>query len=214
MRKKGGVDTETIEAGQVEVDPFAPTAANRVRAATLRVRLRSGKVLDEADAVWLAQYEDARADVKESRQQARGASRAHKVSFTEEEQEAASEGDTAGAAVAAGFMAREEGRRLDSLVSVGMTAMKAAFDMSMQVCGQMAARNLQLERAHVHMMEAYREHFLGRVEAEAENEILRKAKEMAENEDKDGLTQLAEQLLPLIMPQLTGAGPDDVVPKK
>jgi len=37
---------------------------------------------------------------------------------------------------------------------------------------------------------------------------------MAENEDKDGLTQLAEQLLPLIMPQLTGAGPDDVVPKK
>ena len=191
-----------------EVERFAGTPANKTRASKLRAKL-GVETLDEDDAEWLAGYESERARVAEEKRSrgARAASRTRRTSYEEEEHEAVGEGEAASMAVAAGFQAREEGRRLDSLVGVGMTALKTAFDMSMTVCRQMADRNLQLERAHVDMMAAYRQHFLGRVEAEVENINLQNALDKAESGDKDGLAQIAEMLLPLIMPKLEGAGP-------
>jgi hypothetical protein len=185
-----------FEATEVPVDPFSSTPANRARAHKLRLQMRANMGLDEADSTWLAGYEEQRAATSEGI--SRGASRGRKVSYTEEEHEAAGEVDAA-AAAAAGAMVREEGRRLDSMIGVSMTAMQKAFDMSMKMCQMMSDRNRELETAHVSMMEAYRSHFLGRVEAEAELEVMKRT---AEEGDKDSLSSLAEMLLPYILPAL------------
>jgi hypothetical protein len=198
---------DAIEVEAREVDPYAPSPANRARAAKLRIRQRADGVLPEDDAVWLAGYEDARGVASEARQ-ARGASRAHKVSYTEESAEAASEGDTSGADVqamqAAGTMAREEGRRYDSLIGVSITAMARVAEMYDKMMTHILVRNNQLETAHIGMMNAYRENFLSRVEAEADLATLQRE---AENGDKDSISQLADMLLPILLPKLEGAGP-------
>jgi hypothetical protein len=207
MAKKPLPPDEVVQAQEVDVDAFASTPANRARAHKLRLQMRANGMLAEADATWLADYEEQRARVQLD-QRNRGASRARKVSYTEEEQEAAGEGsaaDSAASAAAMGTMVREEGRRYDSLIGVGITALRTAVDVYGKMCAHMMQRNHDLERAHIDMMEAYREHFLGRVEAEAELEVVRR---QAEEGDKDGLSKLAEQLLPFIAPQLLGAGPE------
>ena len=198
---KKAPDPPIIEATEVFENPFAATPSNRARAHRLRLQMRANMgVLDEADATWLAGYEEERAAASDG--MPRGASRGRRVSYTEEEHEAAGEGDSAAAAAAAGAMVREDGRRLDSMLGVSMTAMQKAFEMSMRMCQMMACRNRELEEAHVSMMEAYRSHFLGRVEAEAELEVIKRT---VEEGDKDGLEKVAEMLLPYILPSLTAS---------
>jgi hypothetical protein len=206
-KKRSSEDPQqTIEAEEIHPDAFASTPANRARAHKLRLKMRANGCLDEADSTWLAGYEEARAEVSEGMRAPRGASRARRVSYTEEEEEAASEGDTSGATyLAAGEIARQEGRRLDSMIGVSITAMARVSEMYEKMMGHLITRNHQLENAHIGMMNAYREHFLGRVEAEAELEVLKRA----EDGDKDALTSLAEQLLPVLLQQMPGAGPDD-----
>jgi hypothetical protein len=161
-------------------------------------------MLPAEDAAWLADYEEERGRVQD-----RGASRSHKVAYTEESAEAVGTGPAAEMA-AAGMMSREEGRRYDSLIAVGITALRTATDTYEKMCGQLLQRNQQLEEAHVEMMRAYRMTVLARVKSDAEAEagkIIREAEEKAEAtaEDADPITKLAGELLPSLLPLLTDA---------
>ena len=88
----------------------------------MRLALKHGQMLTPEEAAWLADYDNARQVAADAREGSSvGASRAHKVSFTEETREAVGEGSSAVAEVAAaGAMVREEGRRYDSLIAVGI----------------------------------------------------------------------------------------------
>jgi hypothetical protein len=197
---------EPILDDEIEgAEPAKP--ADRVRAAKLRAKLRGGLVLNAIDAAWLADYEstrESRADVRASV----GASRARRTTFTEEEQEAIGEGDAGAAAAAAGFMVREEGRRLDSLVSVGITALKEACEIQKGMVKLLLERNRDLESAHVSMMLASGKQYVRGVEAEAEITRMKVLAGHEEEEEKqDPISELAAQLFPLLMAKLGGDVP-------
>lgn len=180
-----------------------PTPSERTKAAKLRLALKAGKPISLEDAAWLEQYEQG----QQTRAEAIGASQTRRVEYSEEETQAIGTGDAALAAAGLASATREEGRRLDSMLSVSMTAMSRAFDMSLRMCELMANRNEKLEGAHVRMMEAMRGHYLARVEAEGEADALAKQLEAGEDgEGKDPLGKLAEQLLPFLLPGLENAG--------
>lgn len=183
---------------QAEPKPFAPTPSNRVRASSLRARLKAGGFLTPEDAAWLSDYEEARARDRDLRNGVVGASRSHKVEYSEETAESVGTGAAAEVAAAAA-MSREEGRRYDSLLSVGITALRTAVDTYSKMCNHMLERNRELERSHVQMMDAIREHTIARIDAEAE--VAQLAKE-AEAGGSDGIGKLAEQLLPYLLPSL------------
>ena len=107
-------------------------------------------------------------------------------------------------------MVRDEGRRHDSLLTIGIEALRSAGDPYGKMAELMMRRNEQLEKAHVEMMQSIRTHFLARVEAEGEADRL--AKEAEGGEEKDGIGKLAEQLLPYFLPGLESAGLE--IPKK
>jgi hypothetical protein len=186
-----------------------PTPSERTRAAKLRLALKAGRVLALDDVAWLEQYEQG----QQAHAEAIGASQSRRIEYSEEETQAIGTGDAAIAAAGMAAATREEGRRLDSMLAVSMSAMSRAFDMSLRMCDLMANRNEKLEGAHVRMMEAMRGHYLARVEAEGEAEKLARQIE-AEGEDggKDSIGKLAEQLLPYILPGLENAGLE--IPKK
>lgn len=180
--------------------PFAPTPANRARASQLRAAIRRGAIPTAADAAWLADYDAERDRVAEGRG-SRGASRGRRVSYTEEETEAVGEGSSAVAEMAAAAAtSREEGRRLDSLITVGITALREAADMYKSMTSALLERNRDLEAAHVSMVRASSREYLARIEAEGE--IARLEKEADPDGKKDGIERLAEQLLPFLMPAL------------
>jgi hypothetical protein len=195
------------ERDEVEVlerrEPFTATAANRARASKLRGIARAGGSLSPEDAAWLADYDEARGVTADERQ-AFGASKARKVSYVEEEQEAVGTGGAAAEMAAAGAMVREEGRRYDSLISVGITALRYANDLQTKMVEQLLERNRNLEEAHVQMMQAAGKQHIRSIEAEAE--LVRLRTMMEDPEKKDEIAQLAEQFMPFIMAKLGGAG--------
>jgi len=201
MAKKRLEDDVEAEVVNTSQDRFAPTASNRARASQLRAKARAGAFLSPEDAAWLADYDEARGE-KADQKQAFGASKARRVSYTEEEQEAVGSGSAAAEMAAAGAMAREEGRRYDSLISVGIMALRAANDMQAKMVEALLERNRNLEEAHVSMMQASGKQYIRSVEAEAE--LVRLKAAMGEGEEKkDEISQLAEQFLPYIMPLIT-----------
>lgn len=190
-------------------EPFSPTPSNRVRASQLRAKAKAGAMLSPEDAAWLADYDQARArtaDARDSKENL-GASKGRKISYTEEEQESVGVGDSMVAqTAAAGAMVREEGRRLDSLVTVGIAALRESVEVyktiSTTVLTQILDRNKNLEEAHVDMMRAMSKQYLARVEAEGE--IARLEKETGGEEKKDGIAELAEQLMPFFLQAMGG----------
>jgi hypothetical protein len=185
-----------------------PTPSERTKAARLRMQVKASKPLSLDDAAWLEQYEAGQT----ARAEAVGASQTRRVEYSEEETQAIGTGEAAVAAAGIAAATREEGRRLDSMLTVAIGAMGRAFDMSMRMCDLMANRNEKLENAHVRMMEAMRGHYLARVEAEGEADALAKQLEAGEEGDKDGISKLAEQLLPFLLPGLESAGLE--IPRK
>ena len=178
-----------------------PTPGERSRAAKLRLLRKAGKELIEEDALWLETYEQG----QEAHAEAIGASRASRVTYEEETREAVGTGDAAAVeAVSVAALAREEGRRYDSLLTVGIEALRTAVDTYQKMAVQILERNGQLERAQIEMMATVRRSILASVHAEADAEAERLAREAAEAGagGSDGLTKLAEQLLPLILSQL------------
>lgn len=183
-----------------------PSPSDRTTAAKLRLKVKVGQPLTLDEAAWLETYEDG----QNARAEAIGASQAKRVSYTEEETQNIGTGEAAMTAVGAATMAREEGRRYDMLLTVGIQALRTATDTYGRMVEQILSRNAQLEKSHVEMMVAMRTHFLARVEAEADAERL--AKEIEGGEEKDGIGKLAEQLLPYLVPGLEQAGIE--LPKK
>jgi hypothetical protein len=91
------------------------------------------------------------------------------VSYTEEETAAAAEGTGDAAAIAAGAMvARAEGERLDSILKIGVNALKEAVEAYKAMCGSLLAERQADAATHRVLLESLRAHFLDRAEAEAE----------------------------------------------
>lgn len=191
--------TRTVDA---VVEPFAPTATNRKRASQLRAMARAGAMLSPEDAAWLGDYDEARGVKADERSM--GASRGRKVSYVEEEHEAMGEGSSAVAEMAAaGSMCREEGRRYDSLLTVGIAALRQAVDTYGKMTTMVLERNKNLEEAHIEMMRACAGEYRNRVEAETDLIRVQRENGLHEQEEKkDGIAEMAEQLLPLIMAQM------------
>jgi hypothetical protein len=172
----------------------APHPINvRVKAARLRSRARTGLPLAPEEAAELHAYE-----------QSVGASKSasRKVSYTEEEDSAQAYG-TGGAAemAAAGAMVREEGRRLDSILTVGISALQRSNDVYFQMVQALLKRTENFEMSQIKMMTAMREHYLGRIEAEGELMKVENAKE----DEQDPLTKMATDMLPMLLPQIMAA---------
>lgn len=182
---------------EAEVVIEKPTASHRVKAAKLRKALRMGQTLDPDDAAWLADYEHRRDSAAEAVASGRSASR--KVSYTEEEHAAEGTGSAAAEAAALASATREEGRRIDSLVQLGMTSLVQACGMYQQMTAALLKRTENFERAQVDMLAAMREHYLARTEAEAEL-----VRAQAENKDGGEVSKLVEMLMPAIMAKLQG----------
>jgi hypothetical protein len=191
--------TTTVEPD--EVKPPSPSASERVKASKLRARVRAGFPLSPEEAAELHDYESARAAT------ARGASASRKVQYTEEESAAIGEGSAAAEAAAAGAMVRAEGQRLDSVLALSITALRTACDQYAGMVQALIKRTENFESAQVRMMNAQtdlihrvRNAELDRIDAEI-------AAREAESEEKGGdtISKMAEQLLPMLMPQIMGA---------
>jgi hypothetical protein len=191
----------------------AGSPADRARAYRIRKALReSPDEVPPEDQRWYTEY-------AENQKTARGASRTHKVQFTEESAEAEGTGDAAAvaAAMAAPQLAKEEGRRYDSLILAAVSSMTAAnkatsmaYDMVLKMGNQLLERNNQMETVHLSMLETIRAGHLARTEAEAE--LIRADAEADANaaaEGPGGIDGMVKELMPVIISELakrTGAG--------
>lgn len=207
MAKNDGVITPEIVPGS----PADRTRAYRIR----RALKKDPDEVPTEDKDWLRDYVEAQAANK-------GASRTHKMTYSEESAEAVGTGDAAAyaAAQAAPLLAKEEGRRIDNLINAviaGTTASnkntQTAYDMLLRMCGLIMDRNEQLERVHLGMLEAVRTGHIARTEAEAE--LIRK--EAESGEDGDGINGMVSQMMPIIVAEMAkrqGLPPGNVKPKK
>lgn len=166
-----------------------PTPSDRVKATKLRTKIRVGHELAPADAEWLNNYETERDAVKE---QSKGASRAHKVSYTEESAEAVGTGSAAEVAALAA-VAREEGRQLDKVVSVALNALTAACDLHRKMSEALLARAVEDGKTMRELMISVRTHYLDAAELEAD--AIRKS---AEEKDDNSSDNMVNALLPLL----------------
>lgn len=147
-------------------DPNPRLPAHRQKAYRLRKAVDDGQEVSTEDAAFLAGYEGA------ASRTAVGASRNSRRMMVEEESVAVGTGDAALIAASAA-QAREEGKRLDSLLERSTTAMETACRMYEKMVASvvgvmegMSSRCAKLEEAHVKMFETMRENQLARVDAE------------------------------------------------
>lgn len=190
-------------------DGKPPTTGQRVRAARLRREVNQNGTVTPDELAWLLDYERKEQErvgkIEDAARQAgvKGASRRRKVTHVEEEEERAGTGDAAIAAVAAAAESREEGRRLDTLIGLGHQALLGAVEAYKSMAAQVLERNHQLERAQIRMMDTVRLHFLARVDAEGQAEDLaRELENRPEEEKRDALSRMADELLPMLMPAI------------
>ena len=180
-------------------------AADRNEAYRIRKAIQDGEAVPPEKLVWLTQYEKAK-DV-------RGASRSRKVSYTSEEMEAASTGDTSAAiALSAPQLAREEGRRIDSLIkavtesaTASSKQTQAAFTLLLSFATAILDRNGQLEQHNISAMEAVgkssrrlAEAHAALVQQQAEHEadaITRDAEDAAKEREEEGSESDAQALI-------------------
>lgn len=172
-------------------DP-ATRGADRTRAHRIRARVKRGDAVEPIEAAWLSDYEQSQAG-------SMGASASRRVSYTEEEHAAIGTGSAAEVAAAAA-LAREEGRRFDYLLTAGIDALMKACGMYKEMATIILARNQQMEDVHLGMLGSVREHYIKRVEAEADAIRLEAEKQ---NEDPTNmmLGLLAQRMLPQMAPQ-------------
>lgn len=202
-----------------DVIPPSNAAANRQRAYRISKQIKEGHAASQEDLVWLTEYEKAK--------QSRHASRSKKVTFSSEETESAATGDlSVAAALAAPQLAREEGRRIDSLIKEATNATSAANKTTIAACelvlkfaGLILDRNGKLEQNNIAMLDTFRKSHvelthahaaLVQQQAEQEaDEITRQAEEAAAaaaEGDKDGINTLVEQFMPYILEGIAARG--------
>lgn len=168
-----------------------PPPNERVKANRLRAKVKVAPQAMKPDEVeWLNDYETK----QEATREARGASRAHKVSFTEESMEAAGTGSAAEVAAAAVF-SREEGRRFDALLDRVILATEKTCSLHERMCE--ALLNQQIENGKViqSLLVGYRQAYLDKTELEAD--AIR-----AGAEGGDEITKMAAELLPQLLPAI------------
>jgi hypothetical protein len=198
----------------IDIDPnepskgkkTSPSPAQRVRASKLRGRAKAGLPLSPEEAAELHDYESDRAEAK-------GASQSRRVSYTEEESAAIGTGSAAAEAAAAGAMVREEGRRLDSVLTVGITALRTACDQYAKMVETMSRRTEKFEETLVKMMTAQtnlidrvRESELERIDAEINAAAIAAEAEQAGEKGGDAISKMVEELLPVFLAKLGGKG--------
>lgn len=182
-----------------------PSQADRNKAHRLRKQRASGEI-KEIDLLWLEKYEEDTDGSGGRGPQAKeatnfGASQSkkkvHREETIEEEHQAVGTGSAAATAVGQALTAREEGRRLDSLFDKSIGALHEATEVYKAVCTTLLEREKVREETHQSMLEAVRDHFLARTEAEAE--LVAKEREKT---DEDPANGLMVALLPAIAKHL------------
>lgn len=163
------------------------TAADRSKAYRLRMALKAGQPIDNDDDAWLDDY-TAKANAGTSPNRATKSSRV--MHF--EETDACAEGESASTALAAGWQAREEGRRYDALLNVGISAMKDACLMYHQMCKDLLARTAQLEKAQLDLTTSLSEQFLARTKAEGDSLLAMRKADMDSQDYKHALASLGK----------------------
>jgi hypothetical protein len=135
-----------------------------VRASKLRKRVAAGKELPEDDAAWFESYEQAKKPVGRP-SPVINASASEKITYTEER--SAAQGDHPHPA-AYESMVRAEGLRADTLLRISADALVRCNEQYATMMAHLLARTTAIETAHVAMLEAVREQFVARMEAEAD----------------------------------------------
>jgi hypothetical protein len=187
---------------------MAANPGDRTKAARLRRQLEAGQAVSNIDALWLQDYEEKQKRGGQSKHYGRSRS-ARKVNATfnmEEAAEAEGTGDAAptaaAAAVGEALKSREEGRRLDSLTTSAVGALKEAVNTYKEICLSMRDRLEILEATHISMLEGVREHFAARTEAEMALIQEQDRRDPA----KDLLTMMVAKRLGIPMDQLPPPG--------
>ena len=179
-------------------NPGDRTKANRLRAAVTR-----GQKLQPIDALWLSDYDDhngSRPGPKPAGAVDVGASRSgRKVKFEMEEQaEAVGSGSAAVAAASAALAAKEEGRRIDSLSTGAVDALKEACAVYKDICISMRERMEVLEATHVALLDSARDHYIARTEAETA--LMERDRDPEQDQATGMMMQIIAQKLGIAMP--------------
>ncbi len=161
---------------------MAESGTERARALRIRTKANAGLPISPEDTAWLIEYDERTAGA------AFGASKSksRKLVHIEEEEEAAAvgTGTQAAAMAAAGVMVREEGRRIDNIVDRGINALVEAVktykEMTLQLLNE-RKQDAVVQRA---LVEAVRDNYVKRAEAEAEL-IHQEAAHVADQADGD-----------------------------
>jgi len=142
-------------------DPNPKNPTHRNRAYTLRKKSRRGEMLSEDESEWLGKYDAAQGTADANRYK-----NASKSVHIEEHMT-----DAAGDAAAAAAMpktSREEGRRLDYILDLMLRGQQQLLQGYERMNAQLLQRNQQMEEVHLSMLDAVREHYIARIDAEAE----------------------------------------------
>lgn len=142
------------------------------RAGRIRLRLKAKQRVSTADLTWLTEYEKTRGNNghgNNGNAHGRSAQKSRRVSYTEEETQAAAEGTGSAADIAAAALAtRAEGERLDSILKIGVNALKEAVEAYKSMAAALLEERQADAQTHRALLESLRTHFLERTEAEAE----------------------------------------------
>lgn len=174
-----------------------PTHAERSKANRLRLKQKQFIQLTDDESAWLEAYAErtprgtGSADV--------GASQAatRRVTYSEEETQAASVGTGAAAesASAAAMLATAEGKRIDNLLALSMSIMSRAVDTYERMVRQMLAERAQDSQVQRGLLETVRTQYVARAEAEAELLKAEAEHAAAETEGGDGFSQVVGALV-------------------
>jgi hypothetical protein len=173
---------------------MAKPVAERVRASRIRKKAVEGIPLSDDEAASLDEYET-------SKPPARGKSASSRVVHLDIEEQSAAEGDhphpDAWAAVA-----RSEGLRADTLLQIVTNRLIQCNDQYLRLLTYSMERSERLENAHVGLIEAMREHFLARIDAEGQAKVAQQIAASAGDSEDGELGKLMEMLAPVIAAKL------------
>jgi hypothetical protein len=172
---------------------MAKPIAERVRASRIRKKSVEGIPLSDDEAASLDEYESSKPPARS------GKSASSRVVHLDIEENAAAEGDhvhpDAYAAVA-----RSEGLRADTLLQIVTNRLIQCNDQYLRLLTYSMERSERLENAHVGLIEAMREHFLARIDAEGQAKVAQQIASGAGEDDEMG--KLMEMLAPVIAAKL------------
>lgn len=139
----------------IEIDVAARQKAYQLR------RLAKAGPLDNDDTDWLNEYEASKSP------KGAHAKKASKIFHMEEHAaEASGDGDTVAQVMAATGYAREDGRRLDSIIGIALSAMQRACDINNRMMEQMMRRSEQSESTVNDLLVSIRTHYLNSAQME------------------------------------------------